>query len=117
MLTRKRRSMEIPEEQMRIQNSSVFWDITLCNLAKVSQRFGGTCCLHFQGQRIVQARNQYEAGSKQCKAWLILQSLRCMQHVSPNHRMTFNGLHSVTSWKVGFFITSAVRVSKPTNEN
>jgi hypothetical protein len=45
--------------------SSVIWDITPCSLLKVSRRFRGTCCLHLQGQRITQARNHHEAGSKQ----------------------------------------------------
>jgi hypothetical protein len=43
---------------------SVFWDIKLCGPLKVSHCFGGTCCLHLQGRRINQARNQHEAGNK-----------------------------------------------------
>jgi hypothetical protein len=39
--------------------SSIFWDI---ELLKVNGRFGGTCRLHLQGQRISQARNKREAG-------------------------------------------------------
>jgi hypothetical protein len=39
-----------------------------CNMSssplKVSRCFWGTCCLHFQGRRIGQARNQHEAGGK-----------------------------------------------------
>jgi hypothetical protein len=35
----------------------------LCSPLKVNCRFGDTCCLHFQGRWISQARNQREAGS------------------------------------------------------
>jgi hypothetical protein len=31
---------------------SVFWDITPCIPLKANRRFGGTCCLHLQNQRI-----------------------------------------------------------------
>jgi hypothetical protein len=37
------------------------WDIMLCSLLKVNWPFEGTCCLHFHGRRISQARNQSEA--------------------------------------------------------
>jgi hypothetical protein len=47
-----------------VMKSSIFWDVTLCTLLKVNWRFGGTCCLHLQDQRISQARNWREAGSK-----------------------------------------------------
>jgi hypothetical protein len=33
---------------------------------KVIQRFGGTCHLHLQVQRIRHARKQHEAGGKLC---------------------------------------------------
>jgi hypothetical protein len=48
-----------------VMKSSVFWDTMPCSLLKVNWRFGRTCHLHPQGQRISQARNQHEAGSKQ----------------------------------------------------
>jgi hypothetical protein len=48
-----------------ILKSSVFWDITVCGLMKINQRFGGTCRLDHQGRRIKQARTQKEACSKQ----------------------------------------------------
>jgi hypothetical protein len=37
----------------------------MCTPLKVNRRFGGIFCLHLQGLRINQVRNQYEAGSKQ----------------------------------------------------
>jgi hypothetical protein len=40
-------------------------DTMLCNLLKVNIHFGGTCCLHLQGQRISQKINQNERGGKQ----------------------------------------------------
>jgi hypothetical protein len=52
------------------QQSSIFWDITLCSSLKVNQRFGGTCRLHVQ-DRISQARNRHEAGSKQSSGFLL----------------------------------------------
>jgi hypothetical protein len=38
-----------------------------CNPFGVNWRFGGTCRLHIQGQRISQARNQHEESRKQVK--------------------------------------------------
>jgi hypothetical protein len=39
--------------------------ITPCSPLKVNRYFGGTCCLHLQGRKIGQARNQREPESKQ----------------------------------------------------
>jgi hypothetical protein len=47
-------------------------------------------------------------------AWLTLQPWRMKWHISPKHHLTFNGLHSIISWKVEHFITAAVRTSDPT---
>jgi hypothetical protein len=47
------------------KKSSVIWDITPRSPLKIKHRFGGTCCLHLQGQKLSQARNQQEAGIKQ----------------------------------------------------
>jgi hypothetical protein len=44
--------------------SSIFWDVTLCSPLKVNRRFGGTCRLHHQGQRINRATSM-KAGGKQ----------------------------------------------------
>jgi hypothetical protein len=41
-----------------VMKSSIFWDISPCSPSKVNRRFGRTCCLYLQGQRISQARNQ-----------------------------------------------------------
>jgi hypothetical protein len=49
----------------RIIKSIIFWDITPWSPLKVNRHFGGTCCLHLQGWRISQERNQREAGSKE----------------------------------------------------
>jgi hypothetical protein len=70
--------------------SSVFWDITPFKLLKVNQCFRGTLCLHLQGQRISQTRNQHEAVSKQSR------------------------LDSVIYQKIELFITTVVRTSNPT---
>jgi hypothetical protein len=45
----------------------IFWNIMPCSPLKINGRFGETCRLHIQDQRISQARNQNEAGSKQSK--------------------------------------------------
>jgi hypothetical protein len=46
----------------------IFCNITPCRQLRVDRRFGGTCRLHLQNQRINQGRNQHEAGSKQRSA-------------------------------------------------
>jgi hypothetical protein len=99
----------------------VFWDITPCSLLKVNQRFRGTCCLHLQGQRISQARNQCVAElcflppSYWFLACLILQNWRWKQYIPLKCQMTFNGLHSITSQKIELIITTTVRTANPTN--
>jgi hypothetical protein len=66
--------------------SSLFWDIIPCSLFKVNRHFGGICHLHLQGQRISQARNQQEAGSKQSSAYLAY-SLTLKMEVSCSSEM------------------------------
>jgi hypothetical protein len=46
-------------------NRFIFWYITPCGALKVNRRIRGSCRFHLQGQRIRQARNQRESGSKQ----------------------------------------------------
>jgi hypothetical protein len=79
--------------------NSIFRDITPRSPLKVNRRFVGTRCLHLQGRRIREARNQREAGIKQSSAIL------------PERRLAFNGLHGVKSQKIELFITTAVRTS------
>jgi hypothetical protein len=43
-----------------LKNSSVLWDLTLCDLVKVNQHSEGMHYLHIQGLRLSQARNQRE---------------------------------------------------------
>jgi hypothetical protein len=47
------------------KKSSIFWDVVPYSRVKVNQRFRRTFHLHFQGRKISQRRNQYEAGTKQ----------------------------------------------------
>jgi hypothetical protein len=48
-----------------VMKNSIFWDITPSNPLKINRRFGGTC-LHFQGRRIIQVRNQCESSGTTC---------------------------------------------------
>jgi hypothetical protein len=41
-----------------VVKSCKFWDITPCGPLKINKYFGGTCCVHLQGRRKSQARNQ-----------------------------------------------------------
>jgi hypothetical protein len=73
---------------------------------KIKRHFGGTCRLDLGRRRIIQARNQHEAGSKHTSAlW---------RHVPPKRRMTFNGQRDFTSKKTELHITAAVRTSNLT---
>jgi hypothetical protein len=73
-----------------VMKSSVFWDITLCNLLKIISRFGGTFCIHLQS--LLPAPFLFLAG-------LILQLWRWRRHVSPKRPMVLNGIHSIISRK------------------
>jgi hypothetical protein len=43
---------------------TVIWDVTPSSAVEAHRRFGGTHCLHLQGRRVCQVRNQYEADHK-----------------------------------------------------
>jgi hypothetical protein len=47
--------------------------------------------------------------------WLILWPWRLSKHIPPKCFLTFSGLHSIISQKIGLFITTAVRTSYPTD--
>jgi hypothetical protein len=49
--------------------SPIFLDVMPYSPLKISQRFGGTCGLHFQGLSISQARNEYETGNKRNRVY------------------------------------------------
>jgi hypothetical protein len=53
-----------------VMKISIFWDITPCSLVKVNRHFGGTYCLHLQGRRISQTKNQHQI----CFAFCLLQA-------------------------------------------
>jgi hypothetical protein len=48
----------------KLYKSYIFWDTTSHSPLRVNQHFGGTSRLHFQCQRISQARYEHQAGSK-----------------------------------------------------
>jgi hypothetical protein len=48
-----------------IMKCTVFWDVTLCSSGEVYWRFGGTYCLHLQGQRVSKYGNWKEASSEE----------------------------------------------------
>jgi hypothetical protein len=45
------------------KSSAIFWDVTPCSPLSINRRFGGTCRLYLQGQKISWARNQRESSS------------------------------------------------------
>jgi hypothetical protein len=53
--------------------SLISWDIRLCSPLEISQCSRGTCCLHLQGWKMSQARNQCKAGDKlvSCLAYFL----------------------------------------------
>jgi hypothetical protein len=44
--------------------STIFWDVTLCSPVDIHWFIQGTFCLHFQGRRVKQVRNQQEVHCK-----------------------------------------------------
>jgi hypothetical protein len=79
--------------------SSIFWGITPSSLFKISWRFGVTCRLHLQSQRIGQAELCLLPASCWFLAWLILWPWRWRWYIPPKCRLTFSGLHSIISQK------------------
>jgi hypothetical protein len=77
-----------------VMKNSIFWDIMP---SKVNWYFGGTCCLHLQGQN---QRLVYHQLSLWFLAWPILWPRRWRQYVPPKHRLTFNRLHGVICQKI-----------------
>jgi hypothetical protein len=95
------------------------WNLTPCNPIEVHLCFGGICRLHLQGRRKIQARNQREVLTCYLlRAGLIfgrfIRTWKWRRYVPLKRRLTFEGLHGVTSQKTAFFITTAVRTSDPT---
>jgi hypothetical protein len=78
-------------------------DQTSLNILEVNQRFGRTYCLHLQGLRVSQTRNQYEAES----IFNLMMEATCSSKTS--------GDFQCTTWhyiqKTGHFITTAVKSS------
>jgi hypothetical protein len=71
---------------------SVFWDTTSCSPFKVNERFGVSRRFHLQGRKICQC----ESGNS---GFLL---------IPPQRRLTFNGLHGVTSQEIQLFETLLV---------
>jgi hypothetical protein len=88
-----------------------------CSLLEVNQHFKGTCHLHLQVQRISQARNQPEAGSKHCfmlVSCLAYSSILKMEVICSSEVLTDFQQTTEYSHKRELFITIAVRMSNPT---
>jgi hypothetical protein len=71
--------------------SSTFWDVTPCSLLKVNWCFGRICCLHLQGRKISEAKNQQSLLPASCwfLARLILRPWRWRRHVPPKRQFDF----------------------------
>jgi hypothetical protein len=76
----------ILRQELYCNNTSVFLDITPCIPLKFKRRFGETCRLHFQCQRISQARNHHEAGSKENNCFAYSLTLKIDLHGRPKCR-------------------------------
>jgi hypothetical protein len=72
-----------------VKSVFIFWDIMAYSPLKIDQSFGRGSCLHVQGRKVSQTRNQREAGSK----------TKMEANDPPKLRLTFNVLHVVTSQK------------------
>jgi hypothetical protein len=87
---RKYFRFEVPKAMT--MKSTAFCNIMPCSPLEVHRRFGGTYCLHIQGQRVSQARKQQEARS----ALLVVGNM-FLRNVG--------GLHGVASQNTVVFIT------------
>jgi hypothetical protein len=91
--------------------STVFWNIKPCSPLIVNRRFGGTYRLHLQGRTMWWARYQLclQPASPWYLARLILQTWRWKRYVPPKRRLTFNGLHGLSSRKTVLFFLKHLR--------
>jgi hypothetical protein len=93
------------------KNTSIIWNIRQCSSVKNNLRFGGTYCLHLQGWRISQERNQREIGNK--FNWLTLRPWRRKWYVPPECKLIFNRKYTVISKNTEISIVIAVRTQNP----
>jgi hypothetical protein len=90
-----------------VMKTSIFWIITSCSPLRVNRRFGGTCHLLLQRESRWQAYQLCYTRLllRWFLSWLIFRTLRWKRRVSPEHRLTFNGLHDVLSHKIELFLS------------
>jgi hypothetical protein len=79
-----------PEESCLLGYNAMY-----CNLQEVKRCIGRSCCLHLQGRRISNSRNQGETNDTK-------------------HLLTFNEQHDIISQKIQHFIITAVTTSVST---
>jgi hypothetical protein len=80
--------------------SSIYWDIMTCSPLKsthVSEEYVTSIF------RVEKAELCLPPASRWFLAWLILRPWRLRRYVLPKRRLTFNGLHGVTSQKIELF--------------
>jgi hypothetical protein len=86
-----------------VMKSYIFCDITSCSPLKVNRRFGGACCLHLQGRRISEARNQVYLLHSSCLFGLFFDPEDGDNMLLRYFVWLSNGLHSVISQKIEFY--------------
>lgn len=74
--------------------STIFWDATPCSSIDVHRRFGGTPCLHLQGERVCQA-----SGDPCIEKWI--QTLLPHSPITPLRQLL---LSLLIGFPLGFFI-------------
>jgi hypothetical protein len=110
-LTSKREGKCRGSENVLKLKSTFIWDVLPWRSVEVHNQLGGMYCLHHQGWKVRQTRNQQEAGSKQCAICLLLGVLFS---VPPKFWWTYTGLHGITSQKERPFIVTDVGSWDPT---
>jgi hypothetical protein len=87
---------------------TVFWDVAPWSLVEVFRRFRGACCLHHQGDLMMETASTSETSVNfyQATRW---SPWWCKKQASLKCRFTFTRLHGTITQKTVTFIHAAVR--------
>jgi hypothetical protein len=96
-------------------NIITFWDIILCSLVDIHQRFAGTCASIFRTEDKLSNEKRKESSKKQRLLYSLAGLLFDAENEivrSPKYLRSLSGLHGVTFNKMLLFIIKYSKSSK-----